>query len=112
MNLENVFSGTAQAQQTSGQKAAPGGALGMFMPMILVFGIFYLLLIRPQQKQKKQHQILLGNLKRGDEVVTTSGIHGKIHAVTDGVVTLEIADNLRIKMDKQHVGLVKQAPAA
>ena len=82
----------------------------MFLPMILVFVIFYFLMIRPQSKQRKQHQQLLQNLKKGDEVVTSAGIHGKIYGVADNVVTVEIADNIRIKMDKQQVATVKAAP--
>lgn len=84
----------------------------MFLPMIIVFGIFYLLMIRPQAKQKKQHQQLVQNLKKGDEVVTTSGIHGKIAGVADNLVTLEIAENIRIKMDKQQIATVKQAASS
>ena len=79
----------------------------MFLPMILVFAIFYLLMIRPQQKQRKQHQALLGNLKKGDEVITASGIHGKVHGIAENIATIEIAENVRIKMDKQQVAVVK-----
>lgn len=85
---------------------------GMFLPMILVFGIFYVLMIRPQQKQRKQHQMLLQNLKKGDEVVTTAGIHGKVYGIADNIVSLEIADNIRVKMDKQQVATVKTAAVA
>ena len=129
-SFENLFAGTAQAQTTSaGQEAvslassttasstAPatggdakgplGGSFGMFLPMILVFAIFYLLMIRPQQKQRKQHQALLGNLKKGDEVITASGIHGKVHGIAENIATIEIAENVRIKMDKQQVAVVK-----
>lgn len=84
----------------------------MFLPMILVFVIFYFLMIRPQQKQRKQHMMLIQNLKKGDEVVTSAGIHAKVSNVMDNVVTLEIADNVRIKMDKQQVATVKTANAA
>ncbi len=83
----------------------------MFLPMILVFVIFYFLLIRPQSKQRKQHQELLNTLKKGDEVVTSAGIHGKVHGVADNVVTLEIADNVRVKMDKQQITSVKNLAA-
>ncbi len=84
----------------------------MFLPMILVFGIFYLLMIRPQQKQRKQHQMLIQNLKKGDEVVTTAGILGKVSGMADNVATLEIADNIRIKIDKAQIATVKQAAAS
>jgi preprotein translocase subunit YajC len=109
-NLEEIFTGTAEAQ-TSSPGAAPanakGGAFGMFLPMILVFVIFYFLMIRPQTKQKKKHQELIKNLKKGDDVVTTAGIHGKVAGVADNIVTLEIAENIRIKLDRPQVATVK-----
>lgn len=84
----------------------------MFLPMVLVFGIFYLLMIRPQQKQRKQHQLLVQNLKKGDEVITSAGIHAKVYGIADNFITLEIADNVRVKMDKQQVATVKTAATA
>ena len=70
--------------------------------------IFYFLLIRPQQKRTKDHQRMLNELKRDDEVVTSGGIYGKITGLTDQVVTLEIAPNVRIKVQRaQVVGLKK-----
>ncbi|MBI3541017.1 MAG: preprotein translocase subunit YajC [Deltaproteobacteria bacterium] len=81
----------------------------MFTPMILVFVIFYFLLIRPQSKQRKQHQETLKTLKKGDEIITVSGIHGKVMGITDNVISLEIADNIRIKLEKQQVASVKPA---
>ena len=114
MSSEPLFIATALAQESSPAGAAktPGGTLQMFLPMILVFGIFYLLMIRPQQKQRKQHQTLLTTLKKGDEVVTAAGIHGKVAGVTDTVITLEIADNVRVKLEKQQVATVKPAVSA
>ncbi|QQR81980.1 MAG: preprotein translocase subunit YajC [Deltaproteobacteria bacterium] len=118
MSLENLFIGTAHAQATTttstvtgAQPASPASSLQMFLPMILVFVIFYFLLIRPQSKQRKQHQDLLNTLKKGDEVVTAGGIHGKVHGVADNIVTLEIADNVRVKMDKQQITSVKTLAA-
>ena len=114
-NFDGIFIGTATAQESSppptGQ-SYKGGSFGMFLPMILVFVIFYFLMIRPQQKQRKQHLALVQNLKKGDEVVTTAGIHGKIAGVADTVLTVEIAENVRIKMDKTQVASVKTAPSA
>ena len=113
MTSESLFISSVQAQETSPAPAAkpstPGGSFGMFLPMILVFGIFYFLMIRPQAKQRKKHQELLKNLKKGDDVVTASGIHGKISGIADNLVTVEIAENVRIKMEKQQVSLVKSA---
>jgi preprotein translocase subunit YajC len=85
--------------------AAPAAAGGMasiaqFVPLILIFVVFYFLLIRPQQKKAKEHQNYLANLKKGDKVVTGGGIHGQITGLTDTVVTLEIAENVRIKVNR------------
>jgi len=89
-------------------KSSPGGAFGMFLPMILVFAIFYFLMIRPQQKQQKKHREMLGQVKKGDKVVTSSGIHGTVHAVTDTSITLEVANNTRLCFDKPHIARVIQ----
>ena len=76
--------------------AAPQGPsqspLGMFLPLILMFGVFYFMLIRPQQKKQKEHTAWLTQLKRGDEVLTQGGIIGKIVALADDVVTIEVGD--------------------
>ena len=74
-----------------------------FLPMILIFIVFYFLLIRPQQKKAKAQQEFLSNLKKGDEVVTGGGLHGRITGLTDTVVTLEIADNVRVKVSRQYI---------
>jgi len=81
----------------------------MFLPMILVFGIFYVLMIRPQQKARKKQQEMVNTLKKGDEVITSSSIHARVWGIADNIVILEIADNVRIKMDKQQVATVKTA---
>lgn len=74
--------------------------IGQFLPLILIFFVFYFLLIRPQQKKAKEHQNYLANLKRGDKVITGGGIYGQITGLTDNTVTLEIADNVRIKVSR------------
>lgn len=74
-----------------------------FIPLVLIFVVFYFLLIRPQQKKVKEHQALVEGLKRGDAVVTSGGIHGEITGMTDTVITLEIADNVRIKIARGHI---------
>lgn len=110
MNSSEIFISTVQAQESSPapvKPAASGGGFQMFLPMILVFVIFYFLMIRPQSKQRKQHQLLIQNLKKGDEVVTTAGIYGKVAGIADSIITLEIADNVRIKMDRQQIATVK-----
>jgi preprotein translocase subunit YajC len=92
---------------------SPGGGQGSqiwsFLPIILIFVIFYFLLIRPQQKQKKEHQNLLANIKVGDNVLTAGGIYGRVTGLKDDKVTVEISDKVRVKVNRGHIaGVVKQ----
>ena len=101
------FSLLAQAQEVT-QVAAPGapkqpGALEMMLPFIFVFAIFYFLVIRPQVKRQKSHHKFISELKKGDEVITTSGILGTIQGLTDRFVTLEVADGVSIKVLRSQV---------
>lgn len=81
--------------------AAGGGAgFASFIPLILIFAIFYFLLIRPQQKKAKEHHYYLSNLKKGERVVTGGGLHGRITGLTDTIVTLEIASDVRVKISR------------
>ncbi|MFZ5775994.1 MAG: preprotein translocase subunit YajC [Thermodesulfobacteriota bacterium] len=82
--------------------AAPGGFM-QFLPLIMIFAVFYFLLIRPQQKKAREQQEFIQGLKKGDEVITGGGLHGKITGLTDKVVTLEIADNVRVKVNRQYI---------
>ncbi len=94
---------------SGGGASASGGASGMLslLPFLLIFVIFYFLLIRPQQKKQKQQQSLLDALKKGDKVVTTSGIWGTITNIGKETVTLQIADNTKIKMQRENVSRVR-----
>lgn len=94
----------ATAMAATGAPAG-GGPQGLisFLPLILIFIVFYFLLIRPQQKRAREHQTFLKNLKKGDQVVTNGGLLGEITGLTDTVVTLEIADKVRVKVSRQHV---------
>jgi preprotein translocase subunit YajC len=91
----------AMAQSAGG--AAPGGGIAPILMMVVFIAIFYFLLIRPQQKKAKEHQAMVGKLAAGDEVVTSGGILGKIVEVGDAFVTLEIAPNVQIKVQKFQV---------
>lgn len=87
-------------------QAAPGGAppaIMQFVPFIFLFVVMYFLVIRPQSKRQKDHQAFVSGLKRGDEVVTSSGILGRIEGLTDQFVTLEIAPSVRIKVLRSQV---------
>jgi len=71
-----------------------------FLPMVIIFVLFWFLLIRPQQKKAKEHNKMVSELQKGDEVVASSGILGKINKVTDKFVFLEVADNVVITLQK------------
>ena len=74
-------------------------SFGAFLPLILIFGVFYILLIRPQQKKVKQHREMLNNLSRGDKIITSGGIIGTINKVTDNrELQLQISENVEIKI--------------
>lgn len=79
-----------------------------FVPMIFVFAIFYLLLIRPQQKKEKEHQKMLKNIKKNDEVVTASGIHAVVLNVKEKTVILRIDDNVKIEIDRDAVSRIEK----
>ena len=91
-----------------GPAAGGGGDWGFIITMVIIFVIFYFLLIRPQQKKQKELKAMLDNLAYGDMVMTTGGIHGKITGLTDTVITLEIADKVRIKVARSAIGAVIQ----
>ncbi len=77
-----------------------GGGFGAFLPLILMFAIFYFLLIRPQQKKAKAHKQLLASIKKGDRVVSSGGLHGVVTGIADDVVTIEIAPKVRVKISR------------
>lgn len=105
MNLFGVSEAFAMAAP-AGDGARPGYE-GIIM-LVIMFAIFYFLLIRPQQKRAKQHKELIDALKVGDTVVTAGGIHGKVAAVQDTIVTLEIATGVKIKVNRSSVVSTRQ----
>lgn len=88
----------AQQAPAGAPSGAPASPLLNLVPFVVMLGIMYMLMIRPQMKKQKQHQEFLVQLKRGDEVVTSSGILGRIEGLTDIFATLEIAPGVRIKI--------------
>ena len=96
------------------QGAGGGDAFTSFLPIILIFVIFYFLLIRPQQKKMKAHRAMLGQIKRGDKVLTGGGIIGTVTKVKEDTdeITVEIADGIRVEVLRGTVSDVLNAPAA
>lgn len=91
------------AAQAAGAPAQPGGALMQFLPLVLIFVVFYFLLIRPQTKRAKEHRAMVAALGVGAEVVTNGGIIGKIVEVNEQFVTLEVAAGVNIKVQRHAV---------
>lgn len=92
----------AYAMGASGAEGQ-GNPITAFVPLIVMFAIFYFLLIRPQQKKAKQHREVLANLKKGDRVLTAGGVYGRIQSLNDDVLTLEIADNIKIQANRNYI---------
>ena len=84
-----------------------GGMVGALLPLLLMFLVFYFLLIRPQQKRTKEHRDFLDALQKGDEVITSGGIYGRVTGITENVVTLEIADKVRVKIQRGNIAGAK-----
>jgi len=100
---------TAQAQTASGGQPS---AFEMFVPFIFIFVIFYFLIIRPQSKRQKDHAKFLTEVKRGDEVVTSSGILGRVEGLNEQFVTLEIAEGVKVKMLRSQIATSQKAATA
>lgn len=108
MNLLDLLIAPAHAQ-AAGQ-AAPGGLFGgglsgLLFPIILI-AIMYFLMIRPQMKRAKEHRAMLEKLAKGDEVITNGGIAGTVSDIGDSFITVEIADNVRVRVQKAAIGNV------
>jgi preprotein translocase subunit YajC len=89
------------------QTGGAGGSLGMFLPMIIVMGIFYVMLILPQQRQRKKTQAMLAALKNGDKVVTTGGIYGTVNGIDGDTIILKIADQVKIRIARSAIAQVE-----
>lgn len=94
------FISDASAQAAAG---GAGGGMMTFLPMIALFVVFYFLLIRPQQKRQKEHKNMVAGMAKGDEVVTMGGILGKVTAVDDNFLTVEIAKGIEIRVQRMSV---------
>jgi preprotein translocase subunit YajC len=95
-------------------QGAPAGQSQLFAlwPMILIFGVFYLVLFLPMRRRQKALQQLVDNLKRGDKVVTNGGLYGEVYAVEGTVVQLKVSDNVRVRIAKSAIAGLEGDPAA
>ena len=90
---------------TEGQQPNP---LVQFIPFILIFVVFYLLVFAPMRKKQKRHAEMLGQIKAGDRVITNGGIHGTVVGVTDHIIQLRIADKVKIEISKSAISGMQQ----
>lgn len=98
-----MFISTAYAMGGSGGQAGQAGGIAGFLPIIILFAIFYFLLIRPQQKKAKEHKAMIENLKKGNRVVTSGGIFGTIVSMDESTIGLEIAEKVKIKVARPNI---------
>lgn len=98
----------AMGQSGAGAGDAGAGGFAPFIPMILIFVVFYFLLIRPQQKKAKTHQEMINNLKKGDRVISNGGIYGTVTGLDEGTATIEIADKVRVKVTRGSIAALAQ----
>ena len=92
---------------------ADGGAppLLQMLPLLALVAVFYLVLFRPEQKRRREHEQMVAALKRGDRVVMASGIHGRVTGVADKTVSVEIARNVQVEVDRSAIQTVTRGPA-
>ncbi|HON96087.1 MAG TPA: preprotein translocase subunit YajC [Deltaproteobacteria bacterium] len=96
--------------------AGPGGGDTMSLlmsvaPLVLIFVVFYFLLILPQKKKAQEHKKMLESLQKGDDVITSGGIHGKVVGITDNVLTLDVGEKVKIKVSREFITQKKGADA-
>jgi preprotein translocase subunit YajC len=104
MNLLDFLIPAAHAQAAGG--APQGGGFGMLLMPIVLIAVMYFLMIRPQMKRQKEHRAMLDKLAKGDEVLTNGGIAGTVVEIGENFITVEIADNVRIRVQKGAIGNV------
>ncbi|HSN05506.1 MAG TPA: preprotein translocase subunit YajC [Nitrospira sp.] len=102
-----VMASVAWAQGLGGGGGSSSGTLLSLVPFVLIFVIFYFLLILPQQKRQKAQKAMLEGLKKGDKIITASGIWGTITNLGKETVTLQVADNTKIKIQKEHIAKLR-----
>lgn len=99
----------AMAPTPDGAEGGGGSPLALLPPMIIIFLIFYFILIKPQKKKQDEQRNMIEKLKEGDNVVTMSGFHGTIKKIKDEIVHLQIAENVKVKINRGSIAIVKDS---
>ncbi|MBC7189279.1 preprotein translocase subunit YajC [Candidatus Aerophobetes bacterium] len=95
------------AWAANGQDAGAGGLMGAFVPLILIFVIFYFLLILPQRRKQKEHQEMIKNIKKGDKIITSGGIYGTVTKVKKNYLEVEIANQVVIRLQRNAISALR-----
>jgi len=90
-------------------QGSPNLGIINLMPLIFIFGVFYFLIIRPQQKKQKEHQEMIKNLKKNDEIITSGGVHGTIINIKDRTFMVRVDESAKIEIDKSSIANIKKA---
>ncbi|MGM0563935.1 MAG: preprotein translocase subunit YajC [Pseudomonadota bacterium] len=106
MQIESVLDFFISPANAEGAAAAGQGGFIQLLPLILLFVVMYFLLIRPQQKRAKEHRQMVEALKKGDEVVTSGGILGKVTEIGESFIDLKVSDNTQLKLQRQAIQTV------
>ncbi len=107
LNLDFRIVSNAWAMGAPGGEGGSPDVFASFLPLIIIFAIFYFLLIRPQQKKSKEHKEMLASIKKGDKVITNGGIYGLVEAVGEKTVTIKIAENIKVKFGKGYIATIR-----
>ena len=98
--------------QSGGAAGGSGGLLATpFVPIILMLAVMWFFLIRPQQKKQKDHRTMISALKKGDRIITSGGLYGRVTGIAESALTVEIADKVRVKVSRGHIAVVVQPGA-
>lgn len=97
MSISNLFISNAHAE---GAATAAGGSIMDFLPLVAMVAVFYFLVLRPQMKRSKETKVMMAALQKGDEVVTTGGVLGRVEKVVDGYVSVEVAEGIKLTVQK------------
>ncbi len=111
INLLYAYGMTGTTGGAPGQGSG-GSPMSLIFMIIAIFAVMYFLMIRPQQRQKKQHQDLLGKVAKGDKIITMGGIYGTIAGVKDNTVIVKIADNVKVELSRSSISKVVASKAS
>lgn len=99
------------AMQPAGNGQGGGGMVSTLIMFAAIFAIFYFMIIRPQQKRQKQREAMLGELKKGDKIVTSGGIHGTVTGLSEGTVLVDVGNNVKMTFDRNAISVINDQRA-